>query len=297
MNWLDKLEKKFGRYAIHNLMYYVIILNLIGFFIYMLRPEIYYDYLSLSVPMILRGQVWRIFTFVLLPPSLSMIGMFFFCMLYLWIGQSLENTWGAFRFNVYLFSGVILHLIAAFLVYFIFHIDLDLNLTYLNTSLFLAFGAEFPEMEILIFFILPVKVKWLAILDGVIMAVTIGYGFVSFAASLGSSYPDTFALASSIAALVSFLNFLYYFWNSRRMASYHPAQIRRKTAYKAKMKHSSSRTPAGTRHMCAVCGRTEKDDPNLEFRFCSKCDGAYEYCMDHLYTHKHVTHDQSLNRQ
>lgn len=287
MNWIQKLERRFGRYAIHNLMFYIIILNVAGFLMMTAMPQIFYQYLPLSVPAVLRGQVWRLFTFVMVPPSGSLFGMFFFCLLYNSIGQALEHTWGTFRFNLYLFSGILLHIITAFIVYGLFHIDLHMNLMYLNTTLLMAYGAEFPEHQILFFFI-PVKVKWLAILEGVYLGLTIVGGFLSgvFSQSL-IGIPSS--MPSAVAALIASGNFLFYFLNSRRFARYNPKQIKRRADYNKKVKMAAPLSRGATRHKCAVCGRTELDGNDLEFRFCSKCEGAYEYCQDHLYTHKHVT--------
>lgn len=115
MNWIDKLEKKFGRYAIHNLMYYVIILYALGYVINVVAPDFYTGYLSLDPTAILHGQIWRIVTFIIYPPS---TGLFFFLIsmyLYYSIGRVLEMQWGAFRFNLYLLTGMLLHVVAAFL--------------------------------------------------------------------------------------------------------------------------------------------------------------------------------------
>ena len=287
MNWIQKLERKFGRYAIHNLMNYVIILNIAGFFLNVTMPSMYYQYLQLSMERVFHGEVWRLVTFVLEPPAYNIISMLFFCMLYYTIGNSLENTWGAFRFNLYYFTGVLLHIIAAFVIYVIWHIDFQLNLTYLNMSLFLAFGAEFPDYQILLLF-LPIRMKWLALLEGIGLAVTIIGGFLTILFT-----PDLIGVNSSVptavCALIASGNFLLYFLNSMRFSGYHPKQIKRRAEYNHKVKMAASSVTGGARHKCAVCGRTEKDGADLEFRFCSKCDGAYEYCQDHLYTHKHVT--------
>lgn len=102
-NWLSKLERKFGRYAIPNLMYYIIILYAAGFVLNILNPEFYYRYLSLNAQAILNGQVWRIVTFIIQPPSSSLVFIVFALYLYYMIGQQLENAWGAFRFNLYFF--------------------------------------------------------------------------------------------------------------------------------------------------------------------------------------------------
>lgn len=117
MNWLDKLERKFGRYAIHNLMYYIIILYAVGFVFQMINPSFYYNYLSLDAAAILHGQIWRIVTFIIQPPSSSLLFIIIVLYFYYVLGSNLERTWGAFRFNVYFFSGMLFHVIAAIIVY------------------------------------------------------------------------------------------------------------------------------------------------------------------------------------
>ena len=114
MNLLDKLERKFGRYAIHNLMYYIIILYALGYVILKFARPFYYAYLSLDPAAILHGQIWRIVTFIIYPPN---TGLFYFLIsmyLYYSIGRILEAQWGAFRFNLYFFTGVLLHVVAAY---------------------------------------------------------------------------------------------------------------------------------------------------------------------------------------
>ena len=96
MSWLDRLERRFGRYAIHNLMYYVIILYVVGLALQLLVPNFYYQYLCLDVNAILHGQIWRIVTFIIQPPQSSYIFMIFALYLYYMLGRTLENTWGAF---------------------------------------------------------------------------------------------------------------------------------------------------------------------------------------------------------
>ena len=141
MNWLDKLERKYGRYAIHNLMFYIIGMYVVGFIIGVAVPDLYTRYLSLDVSMILKGQVWRLVTFMLQPPSYSFIFIIFTLYFYYVIGTVLENVWGAFKFNMYFFSGVILHIIAAFLIYFIFGQSYTMNTYYINLALFMAFAV------------------------------------------------------------------------------------------------------------------------------------------------------------
>ena len=284
MNWLDKLERKFGRYAIHNLMYYIIILYGIGFVMQLIAPSFYYNYLSLNMEAILHGQIWRIATFIIQPPSSSPIFMLIALYFYYMLGSSLERTWGAFRFNVYFFGGVLFHVAAALIVYVLTGISLPLGTGYLNLSLFFAFAALYPNMEFLVFFMIPVKVKWLALLDGVY------FGYAILQAFLPAYGGGTFGIiykANALAAAVSILNFVIFFLTSRNMMPYTPKEMKRKREFKKKIR-PVNRYANGAMHRCAVCGRTEVDDPDLEFRFCSRCNGDYEYCQEHLFTHTHI---------
>ena len=173
MNFLNKMERKFGKYAIHNLMFYIIVLYGCGFLIMNFAPAMYWSYLSLDVRAILHGQIWRLVTFLMYPPSSDFLFIVFSLYLYYMIGRQLEYQWGAFRFNVYFFVGVIGHILAAFIAYFalgLTGITFPMTTYYLNLSLFMAFAAQYPDMEFLLFFIIPVKAKWLGMLDGVLFA-------------------------------------------------------------------------------------------------------------------------------
>lgn len=288
MNWIQKLERKFGRYAIHNLMYYIIILYGVGFFVYMLAPEFYWSYLSLDARAILHGQIWRIATFLIQPPSTSPIFVIFALYLYYMIGQHLEASWGAFRFNLYFFTGVIFHVLAAIIIYLLTGFVYPIGTSYLNLSLFFAFAAIYPDVEFLLFFIIPLKVKYLAIFDGLFFGYTILQAFLP---AYGGSPVGFIYKANAIAAGVSILNFIIFYLSSRNFRAYSPKQMHRKKQFQREMKKTYVNKEAaavGAKHRCAVCGRTELDDPNLEFRYCSKCNGAYEYCQDHLFTHQHI---------
>lgn len=287
MNWLDKLERKFGRYAIPNLMYYIIIFYGVGFVLNMVNSSFYYKYLALDVGAVLHGQIWRLVTFIIQPPTSSLIFIVFAMYLYYMIGMQLERAWGAFRFNVYFFSGMFFHILAAFILYFIMGVALPVSAWYLNMSLFFAFAALYPDMEFLVFFILPVKVKWLALLDGVYFLYTVVQAFLP---AYGGGVFGIVYKANAVAAAVSLLNFLIFFFGSRNVRPYTPKQMKRKHEFKKNMKQARKTMTYGNgaSHQCAVCGRTDLDDANLEFRYCSKCNGNYEYCQEHLFTHTHV---------
>lgn len=327
MKWFDKLERKFGKYAIHNLMLYIIAIYAMGYVIALFYPQVYSYYLALDAEAILHGQIWRIFTFILQPPSTSIIFIFFTLYFYYMIGTVLERSWGAFKFNVYFFSGVLLHVIAAIIIYLVFGYNYHMNTYYINLALFMAFAYEQPDMEVLLFFVLPIKIKWLAYFDGAIFAITIiggylvtflpynvWYGLASIGLLAGNVY-SCYVLAT--AALVSMLNFIIFMLVTKKSKVKNQTQRNfnkaMKTAKKAQNRNNQSfnerfynanseksnwetanrplqntRVSGNAKHKCAVCGRTEKDDENLIFRYCSKCEPSMEYCQEHLYTHIHV---------
>lgn len=287
MKFFYKLEQKYRRFGIHNLMYYIVIMYAAGLILDMFLPGFYIRYLSLNMSAVFHGQIWRLVTFMVCPPfgitgGLGSYGMgtvifnFFALYLYYSIGQTLERVWGSFRFNVYFFMGVIGHIAAALIAYLAFGQILLLTTTYLNFSLFFAFAATFPDMEFLLMFVLPVKAKWLALFDGV-------YFLYSF---INGNIVDRWAIVMSLA------NFIIFFVMTRNYSKISPREIKRKHNFKTQVKIM----PQGeSHHRCAVCGRTEKDGDELEFRYCSKCEGNYEYCQDHLYTHQHVTREKQVN--
>ena len=272
MNWMSKLERRFGKYAIRNLMFYIMILYGVGFIIMNVNPAFYFQYLSLDASQIFKGQIWRLFTFLIYPPATDILYFVISMWLYYSLGMTLERVWGSFRFNLYFFTGVLGHILASLLIYLIFGQVFLLGTYYLNWSLFFAFAATFPDMQFLLFFIIPIKAKWLGLLNGV---------YFIYELIVGN-------WADRVAIILSILNFLIFFLGSRDMKRVSPKEVKRKAVYKQQVSAAkpSAKHP---RHRCAVCGRTELDDENLEFRFCSKCEGTYEYCQDHLYTNKHVT--------
>ena len=238
MDFLSKLERKFGKYAIRNLPAIIIALYAAGYAISMFMPELLY-YLTLRPDLILRGQVWRVVSWILVPPG--SFDIFTIVMLYFYfsIGRTLEYTWGAFRFNVYIFSGIIFTVIGAFLLYFIGGGLGYFSTYYINMSIFLA------------------------------------------ASVLSGGWADR------IAILASLMNFIVFFLMTRNMSRYSPKQRKRRQEFQKSVKKVQPKGQT-TRHKCAVCGRTEEDGAHLEFRYCSKCEGNYEYCQDHLFTHEHV---------
>lgn len=286
MKFIDKLQRKFGRYAIPNLTMYIIILYVAGYVIQLFQPS-FLNYLTLEPILILRGQIWRLVTWLLIPPDTLNIFTLIMLSLYYSLGTSLERTWGAFRYNLYIFTGVIATIIGAFIIYGIFAVQgtqvifgTAFTTYYISLSIFLAFAVSYPNMQLLLYFIIPIKIKWLAVLDGV-------YLLYSFIAS---------NWANRVLILASLVNFLLFFLGGIQYWRVSPSEIRRKQRFKKQVNHHTHSHPHRnnqiTKHKCAVCGRTELDGDDLEFRFCSKCDGNYEYCQDHLFTHEHVHRDK-----
>lgn len=283
---MSNFEKKFGRYAIRNISLVLIMCYAFGYLISIVNP-LFLTYLTLNPYQIIRGQVWRIVTWIIIPPDTSNL-FFVLIMLYFYysIGSTLERTWGTYRYNVYLLSGMLFTVIGSFLLMgycYLFNADIMTALGsraffdavsmffstyYVNMSIFLAFAATFPEAQVLLMFIIPIRIKWL----GIIYAVMLGFQFLA-----GSAY-SRFAMGASL------LNFVVFWVTSKNHIHMSPKQVKRRQEFKREVRRSTG----VTKHKCAICGRTEVDSPDLEFRFCSKCDGNYEYCQEHLFTHQHV---------
>lgn len=283
MDWITKMEKKFGRYAIHNLMYYIIILYVVGFVLQLVNSEFYYEYLCLDASAILHGQIWRIVTFLIQPPSSSILFMVFVLYLYYMIGRELEMAWGAFRFNLYFFTGVIFHVLAALLAYALTGQILYIGTEYLNLSLFFAFAMLYPNVQLYLMGIIPIKIKYLAWIDGAYFLWAVVQAFLP---AYGGGIYGVYYKANAVAAVVSLLNFLIFFLAGRKNKA---KQKVRYHQYKKKVDRAQQEAhyEDGARHRCAVCGRTDLTNPELDFRYCSKCNGAFEYCNEHLFTHEH----------
>ena len=277
MNFLNKMERKFGRYAIHNLSAYIIALYVAGYLLYFFAPSSIFGYLTLEPYYILHGQIWRLVTWILIPPESP--GIFTIIMLFFYysLGNSLEQTWGAFRYNVYIFMGMISTVLGAFLLYAIFGGNVLFGSAlfstyYINMSIFLAFALSYPNMQVMLYFFIPIKMKWMGIL----------YGFFIVYSFVKSSW------VGKVAIIASLLNFIVFFLMTRDYRRVSPKEIRRKQNFKRQRNTAKPGNGRQPMHKCAVCGRTELDGDDLEFRYCSKCDGNYEYCQDHLFTHQHV---------
>lgn len=300
---MGKFEKKFGRYAIPNLSTILLMCYAVGYLIQFINGD-FLNYLTLDPYQILHGQVWRVFTWVVVPPSMGGIFTTLIMLYFYWsLGSTLERTWGTYRYNVYIFSGMLFTVLGSFVAMGLMYLvhggtggllsvlgastlfsagSIFFSTGYINMSIFLAFAATFPDMQVLLMFIVPIKVKWM----GIVYAVMALWGFIEGTKIpiMGSVVLDL-SIFSRTAILASLLNFIIFFFTSRNRIVRSPKQIKRQHEFKREV-HRSASTIA--KHKCAVCGRTSESNPELEFRFCSKCNGNYEYCQDHLFTHQHV---------
>lgn len=274
-NWLDKMERRFGRYAIRNLTMYLLAGYAIGYLLSFTMPQLL-TYFTLEPAQILKGQVWRLLSWVIIPPNDNIIFVIFMMLLYYSLGNTLESYWGAFRYNVYIFSGILFTVIGAFIVNGLIGgitgFGSLYSTYYINMSIFLACASIMPDYTLLLYGIIPIKMKWLAILDVVLLAVDAVQG----------------GLIIRIVIIASLLNFIIFFFCNRNLRGHSPKQVARRKKFQKQISRPQNQYAGGAKHRCAVCGRTELDDPTLEFRYCSKCNGNYEYCQDHLFTHEHV---------
>ena len=196
MTFYQKLERRFGKYAVPNLMKYICVIYVVGYLIQMFNPLLYFYYLDLDAEAILHGHIWRIITFIFYPPSTSFLWMIVALFVYYSLGITLERVWGTFKYNFFYFTGVILLVLAAILIYLVTGYSVQLYPTYMTFSIFLAYALTFPETTFLLYFIIPIKAKWLAIAEVVLYL----FYFVALP-----------GLGNKVAILVSLLNVALFF--------------------------------------------------------------------------------------
>ncbi len=294
MNFLNKMERKFGKYAIPNLSLYLIMGYILGYVLLFVSPAAL-DFLTLNTYLILHGQIWRLVTWIIIPPSRLDLFTIVMLMFYYSVGTSLERTWGTFYYNVYLLMGMLFTIIGSFLVMGISYVpgvrynDMrtlvygtenyfrmvagSFSTYFVNMSIFLGFAATFPDVQVLLMFIIPIKVKWM----GIAYAVLLGVQFLQ---------SDIVGMIVIGASLLNFVLFFMMTRSSRIGMRFSPHQVKRRHDYNREIKRAKPMSVA--KHKCAICGKNSEDNPEAEFRFCSKCNGNYEYCQDHLFTHTHV---------
>ena len=272
------------RFGIPNLMRVIVIGN-VAVYVLMLLTQANdanaLSFLTFNLNALLHGEVWRLVTFVFVPAYSSPFALLISLYFYYWIGSTLERQWGTAKFNLYYISGALLTVLGVVLASLITG---NPYLTaagtgYVNLSMFFAFAFLFPDTTVLLFFILPVKMKWLAYLDGALFAFDI-------IKAIGAHN-----WAGVVLPIVALLNFAVFIWPevhylaARTKRQYSPKTVQYKQAVK------QQETEKGYHHKCAVCGRTDTDYPDLQFRYCSKCAGYHCFCQDHIFNHVHFTEE------
>ena len=284
-NRIDRFCLTHPRFGIPRLMLYIVVGNVLVWLVGMMdTTNMLYSLLYFDAAMFLRGQIWRIVTFALVPTTSGLLWLAISLYFYYFIGSSLENAWGAGKFTIYYFSGMLLTAVYAIVWYLLTRQSLLITAHYLNLSLFFAFATLWPEQRVLLFFILPVKIKWLAWIDAAFFAyeviMCLRVGLIGYA-------------LVPIVAMLTYLVFcgewLIDFFRPRRVKQAVRQRARTIQFKQAAQKVQREQAAAGYTRKCAVCGRTDTDHPELEFRFCSRCAGYHCFCGDHINNHVHFT--------
>ena len=256
---LNRLEKYIGKLAIHNLSLYLIILSAV-----VTGLNLMYN---MGLGVVIPGDFSRdnLINLILFPFNIAdgwiMLAIYLYM---LWIfGQILEQEIGAFHFNIYMFTGIILVTAGAFIFPGLVTTD------HIYLSILFAVAFIVPNFEILAFFILPIKIKWIALIAAGLM--------------LLNTLRVVFSTGSFFYILGFFLpvgNFMLYFGRQIITESFSRGKSMHKRSVIKSARPSSI-------HRCVICGKTEHDDSSMDFRYCVKCED-HEYCMDHLYNHEHI---------
>lgn len=285
-NKIDRFCLTHPRFGIPRLMLYIVIGNVIVYlFGLMDTTNTLYSLLYFDPALFCRGQIWRLVTFVLVPTNTSgilwlAISLYF----YYFIGSALEQAWGSGKFTIYYIGGILLTALYSLILYWVFGMRVIVSASYLNLSLFFAFATLWPEQRVLLFFIIPVKMKWLAWVDAAFFLFSI----------VGLLLQGQVALA--LVPVVAMLTYLV-FCGEWLFDMLRPGRVKGRVRQKArtvqfkqaarKIRHEQQ--TQGYTRKCAVCGRTDTDNPGLEFRYCSRCAGYHCFCADHINNHIHFT--------
>ncbi len=286
MSLMDKLERKFGRNSGPSLMLILIICYAAGYIACRIFP-MFAQLVCFNPALIAKGQVWRLFTFVMIPSSSELFLALITCFIYFSISKSLEMIIGRFRLNVFLLTGLLLQVIGGLAYYWICSSSvitlpnasyvINLNPYYVYATLFVLFALLFPDAQFLFMFIFPIRGKWMIFITLVMYTLDVVSAFMSGFAG--------YAWMLVTMILMAVLNLLIFMAMNKYSVKRRPKNVVNMHARNRAENSGGSRV--SYRHKCCVCGRTDVTNPELDFRYCSKCIGNYEYCQDHLYTHIH----------
>jgi hypothetical protein len=269
MSLLSRLQPKFGRFAVPNLTVILIFGQVLLYVANQFNAANGVDIVErvrFYPEKFLAGEYWRAVTFLFEPPSSNLLFAFMFWYLFYLFGTTLEVSWGTFRYNVFLLVGYVASVATAFALHFsLGGANLPASSGFLYGTVFLAFARLYPDFVLQILFVLPVKVKWLALLQWIGYAVGFLFG--------------TWMVRAMIAASVA--NYLLFFGRDLWQELWHG---HRRMRFQARVMGSQQRIV----HKCRTCGLTSDDAPQVQFRYCSKCEGDCCYCAEHLQNHEHA---------
>ena len=285
---VDRFAYNHPRFGIPNLMRYIVFGNALVYLLAVFAGYNAVSFLEFNWLAIKSGELWRLVTFIFMPgysSSRQVIWLFFFLYLYYMIGTTLEREWGTAKFSLYYLSGVVLTVAAGVIMALVTGQNVFISgAGYVNLSLFFAFAMLYPDTRFLILYIIPVKVKWLAWLDAAVFALSILTSLLHL------------DLVGALLPVIALLNFFVFFWtNISDEISYRRGRTRHQSShqtiqFKAAVRQQRKKeAEQGYRHKCSVCGRTDTDFPDLEFRYCSRCAGYHCFCQDHINNHVHFT--------
>jgi hypothetical protein len=258
MDFLRQLERRLGRFAIHDLTLYLVGGQGLALLLSQGMPGVVYN-MMLIPDAVMSGQWWRLLSFVLTPPSGNPILAVFALYFLYFMGGSLESHWGTFRYNFYVLIGYLMTIAAAFA----FPMMPASNI-YITGSIFLAFAYLFPDFQIMLFFVLPVRIKWLALITWLYYAYDFIFG----------------GWSTRLLIVAAITNFLLFFGKD---IFYQARYGHRKMKQQARVIANRDK-PMNT---CTICGITDKTHRTMDFRYCTKCDPPVCYCADHLDNHEH----------
>jgi hypothetical protein len=273
MRILQRLEGWLGRLAIPHLTAALIVAQAVAYVAF-LRPDLPvipghdpFEPLTLIPSKVLAGEPWRLITFLAVPPTYSMICLLFGWYLFYLMGTALDQYWGTFRYNIFLFTGWVATVAASFI-----YPDMPTSGGFLAGSVFLAFAHLNPSFTLYIFFVVPIEIRWLALITWLLYGSVLAFG----------------AWAAKLMVLAAVANFLLFF--GPEIFAYALDARRRMANSAASFARGGPAppVPGKTERRCVVCGLTTTLDPSMEFRFCSKCEVDACYCSRHLRDHEHV---------
>lgn len=281
---VDRFAYAHPRFGIPNLMKYIVAGNVIVYLLLAFSHNGAINFLAFNWNAVLHGELWRLVTFIFVPSSSNALSLAISLYFYYFIGNLLEREWGTPKFNLYYLSGMVLTILVGIISSVARGGGSIAGTDFISLSMFLAFAVLYPDLQVLLFFIIPIKVKWLAWLDAALFAIA----FLTALMRLD--------LLGALLPVVALLNFLVFFWTDltgaiARQRGYAAHKNSRQTIqFKAAAKQQAKKArQQGYRHKCAVCGRTDAEFPNLQFRYCSRCAGYHCFCEDHIFSHEHFS--------